>query len=70
MAPQNETIHSMPRHLKYAGLVLDGAFGKFAWGRDLTVGFLTNLATLFLSFLLGLISIAEWNNHKWSVVSG
>jgi len=55
----------MTEHLKYARLVLDGAFGEFAWGRDLTIGLLMNFATLGLSYYLGLISTGEWNEHKW-----
>jgi len=64
-AGENETIPGMSEHLKYTRVVFGGAFGKFTWGRDLTVGFLTNLATLLLTSHFGLISVEEWHAHGW-----
>ncbi len=53
---------------RYHRVLFAGAFEKFAWARDLTVGVLLNLATLLLSYHFGLITLGEWNGHKWLFV--
>jgi hypothetical protein len=61
---RSESITGMSDRSAYNRALFGGAFEKFAWARDLTVGVVLNVATLFLSHLFGLITLSDWNEHK------